>query len=117
MMTKTGIQAFSDYFTLGSDNMDIVRFRGGLGNQMFQYVFLRSLELRGRDVYASLGWYGDDYLVGERPFLLESVFSNVNIKIIEESEFDRLNEKWRAIKSNKERYKKYLESDIKDKFF
>ena len=37
--------------------VDIVRFAGGLGNQMFQYALVEALRNRGRDVRANLGFY------------------------------------------------------------
>ncbi len=45
--------------------MKLVKFKGGLGNQLFQYVFLRRLELLfGQEVKADLSYYkgvpGDD---------------------------------------------------------
>ena len=35
-----------------ADDICVVTFRGGLGNQMFQYAFFRNLELAGKTVYA-----------------------------------------------------------------
>jgi hypothetical protein len=37
--------------------MKIVRFLGGLGNQMFQYAFYKALEKKGFSVYADLSFF------------------------------------------------------------
>ncbi|MDQ8004975.1 MAG: alpha-1,2-fucosyltransferase [Pedobacter sp.] len=39
--------------------MKIVRFLGGLGNQMFQYAFYKSLEYQNIKVYADLSHFGN----------------------------------------------------------
>lgn len=57
--------------------MDVIRFMGGLGNQMFQYALLKALENRGRDVVASLGFYS---LHPElRQYEIEEVFCNTRM--------------------------------------
>lgn len=38
--------------------MVIVRFQGGIGNQLFQYAFYKKLEHIGKDVYADLNTFG-----------------------------------------------------------
>lgn len=57
--------------------MHIVRFKGGLGNQMFQYAFLKSLEKKGYDVGASLGFYND--FPTTRRFELDAVFPKISM--------------------------------------
>lgn len=99
--------------------MDIVRFKGGLGNQMFQYAFMEELRSRGRDVYGSIGGYGIDRgAESDRPFLLDRVFPNVNLKLIEEKKFDEINNKWKIIKEDPEQLRLFLDkSNSKDRFF
>ena len=41
------------------EDMRIVRYKGGLGNQMFQYAFMRSLDSGIHKAGASLGFYKD----------------------------------------------------------
>lgn len=41
------------------NSMKIVRFLGGLGNQMFQYAFYKSLEYQNIKVYADLSHFGN----------------------------------------------------------
>lgn len=53
--------------------MVTVRFKGGLGNQMFQYALYRTLELKGLEVCADLSDYQNGYF---RNFELES-FNNI----------------------------------------
>lgn len=38
--------------------MKIVKIRGGLGNQMFQYAFGKALERQDKNVCFDLGWFG-----------------------------------------------------------
>lgn len=51
----------------------VVRFKGGLGNQMFQYAFYKKLQSLNRNVFADLSWYDTN----EVPFLLNDIFPAV----------------------------------------
>jgi len=55
--------------------MDIVRFQGRLGNQMFQYAFMRMLISKGREVAADIKCYGSTLIT------LQKVFPNIDISI------------------------------------
>lgn len=93
--------------------MDIVRFRGGLGNQMFQYAFLKALSSRGRKVMGSLGRYSK---CGQTVrFCLPKVFENVAFEIVDEKKFEEINQRWKEIKQDKSRLKDFLE--LSDKRF
>lgn len=94
--------------------MDIVRFKGGLGNQMFQYAFLKSLSQRGRDVRGNLGFYRKHPELMQ--FCLTSVFPNTDMRFTGDEIFDELDERWKKIKEQKETLKRYL-SNYADKFF
>ncbi len=76
--------------------MDIIRFSGGLGNQMFQYAFMEALKSRDRDVKASLGFYRKH--PESMPFSLCSVFPEIDLEYISDSEFDVIDYKWKALK-------------------
>lgn len=56
--------------------MLIVKFQGGLGNQMFQYAFYKSLSIKGGKVKADLSEYQYD----KRAFQLNNVFPSVRIQ-------------------------------------
>lgn len=58
-------------------NSFIVSFCGGLGNQMFQYAFLKFLEYKGKEVFADLSAYEKEVT---NEFLLEKVFCDVKVK-------------------------------------
>ncbi|MCM1038083.1 MAG: alpha-1,2-fucosyltransferase [Ruminococcus sp.] len=77
--------------------MDIVRFAGGLGNQMFQYAFMEALKNRGRDVRASLGYYRRH--PDARHFSLIDVFPNLELTYVSDVEFDEIDEKWKKIRA------------------
>lgn len=77
--------------------MDIVRFAGGLGNQMFQYAFMEALKSRGRNVKASLGYY--DKHPDSRPFSLNEIFPDLDLEYVSNLEFDAIDERWKKIKS------------------
>ena len=76
--------------------MDIVRFSGGLGNQMFQYAFMEALKSRGREVKASLGFYNKH--PDAMRFSLCHVFPNVVLEYVSDREFDAIDRKWKKIK-------------------
>ncbi len=94
--------------------MDIVRFKGGLGNQMFQYALMEALRHRGREVHASLGYYENGGM--GRKFILGDVFPNTELMEIEEGIFQEINQKWRNIKENPECLEVF-KKNLKDRFF
>ena len=51
---------------------DVVRFKGGLGNQMFQYAIYKIFEKQHKPVYADLSYYAN---VMQRPSVEEQVFT------------------------------------------
>ncbi len=90
--------------------MDIIRFSGGLGNQMFQYAFMEALKSKGRDVRASLGFYNKH--PDAMPFSLCSVFPEIDLEYVSDSEFDVIDEKWKEVKQRgigEEYYQNYSE--------
>lgn len=78
--------------------MDIVRFAGGLGNQMFQYALVEALRNRGREVRGNLGFYKRH--PESAPYLLSNVFSNIKLEYISDDEFDAINNSWQEVKRN-----------------
>lgn len=94
--------------------MDIVRFKGGLGNQMFQYAFLEALKNEGREVKASLGGY--EKSSSKRSFSLCNVFPNIYLECVSEDLFKKIDEKWKKIKQNEEGKEKFYE-DYENRFF
>lgn len=76
--------------------MDIIRFSGGLGNQMFQYAFMEALKSKGRDVRASLGFYNKHSEA--MPFSLCTVFPEIELEYVSDSEFDLIDRKWKDMK-------------------
>ena len=94
--------------------MDVVRFKGGLGNQMFQYAFLKSLEHRGRMAGASLGFY-DEY-PDSRKFELDRVFPNIRMDTGFDKEFFEAYNKWNLIKSDSKKLEDF-KRDLKNRYF
>lgn len=94
--------------------MDIVRFKGGLGNQMFQYALLKALSLRGRLVEGSLGFYSKHPNLA--PFCLTDVFTNISFTIVDEDIFEEKDTQWREIKQNTKELEKFL-YDYNHRFF
>lgn len=68
------------------NGMVIVKFLGGLGNQMFQYAFYKRLLAEGKTVFAELNWYSD--AESSRSFQLlrfpKLDFNSVNIALSED---------------------------------
>ena len=94
--------------------MDVIRFRGGLGNQMFQFAFHQALKYRGRDVRASLGFYRNH--PEKMQFCLTEVFPAIILQQISDEEFGLIDIEWRKIRSDKERLSKFL-IDYENRFF
>jgi hypothetical protein len=94
--------------------MDIVRFKGGLGNQMFQYALMESLRSRGREVRGSIGFY--DRHPNLMPFTLDKVFQNIDLNLVNESEFVKIDNEWKKVKVDEEHLKNFKD-DGKNRFF
>lgn len=94
--------------------MDVVRFKGGLGNQMFQYAFYQALQSRGRIVKASLGYYNKN--PAKMQFCLTATFPNINLDYISDEEFAVIDSAWREIKCKEEVVEKFLQ-DYENRFF
>ena len=78
--------------------MDIVRMKGGLGNQMFQYAFVEALRAQGREVRCSLGYYRRH--PDGMPFVLKDIFSRVYLNEIEDEAFNEIDSRWKEIKED-----------------
>lgn len=94
--------------------MDVVRFKGGLGNQMFQYALVEALRDRGREVKCSLGYYRNHPNLMH--FELDQVFKNVVLNEILDEDFEVIDAQWRQIKNNKDSLER-LKRDVKKRFF
>lgn len=87
------------------ENAIIVRFMGGLGNQMFQYALYAKLLYLGNNVKADLSSYSRQPDV--RPFILNKIFSQVSLNLATMVEVDY----WRSLKSRKPIYN-YLQKHL-----
>ena len=94
--------------------MDVVRFKGGLGNQMFQYAFLKSLEYRGRKVGASLGFYGENPKLMQ--YELDRTFPNIVMNTGFDKEFFEAYGKWCRIKSDDKKVDVFRK-DLEHRYF
>ncbi len=94
--------------------MDIVRFKGGLGNQMFQYAFYQALKNKGRETKVNLGYYKKNPR-GMR-FCLDRVFPDVKMEHVSDEEFEAADSRWHKIKSDPEILRKFL-YDHENRFF
>ena len=94
--------------------MDIVRFKGGLGNQMFQYAFVEALRNRGRYVRCNLGFYRKNMHV--MPFILDKVFKMVDLQQVEDEVFETIDYEWKRIKRDEVLLSEF-KKDIKSRFF
>jgi hypothetical protein len=68
----------------------ILRFRGGLGNQMFQYALYRSIQGQGINIKADTTAYEYD---DKRKFILDT-FPNIKLEMMGKDEFDNLFSKY-----------------------
>lgn len=67
----------------------ILEYKGGLGNQMFQYVFYKWLQKQGFHVEADLSGY---YLLRGRPYCLNHIFKKVELKECNYQRLEKLKE-------------------------
>ncbi len=82
------------------ENMCIVSFTGGLGNQMFQYAFLKNLQYHGKKVLACL-----NLTIETTSFHLLDIFRNINFEICtEEQKIDLIKKNI----NNEEKSKKFI---------
>lgn len=63
---------------------NIIKFTGGLGNQMFQYAFYRAMQERGIKVKVNIM----DFRICNRDFELPDIFPKVQIDLDNKNEFD-----------------------------
>lgn len=94
--------------------MDIVRFKGGIGNQMFQYALMEALRNRGRNVCCNLGFYRRHSEL--RPFQLDQIFGNLYLNEIEDSVFDGIDDEWKKIKKDENKLRQFKD-DKRNRFF
>lgn len=94
--------------------MDIVRFKGGLGNQMFQYAFVEALRSQGREVACNLGFYRNN--PNAMPFVLNDIFYNVDLNEVDDRIFCEIDERWKKIKCCSEKMALF-EKDLARRFF
>ena len=94
--------------------MDIVRFKGGLGNQMFQYALVEALRSRGRIVGCSLGFHKNNPHTW--PFVLDKVFESLDLNSVDEEVFVEIDHKWREIADNPKKRAEF-EKDFENRFF
>ena len=66
------------------ENKIYLRFMGGLGNQMFQYAFMRSLIAHGQDAYPNMEWF-EKNTNPSLYFLLPEVFPKVSIPNVDDT--------------------------------
>ena len=67
------------------ENKIYLRFMGGLGNQMFQYAFMRSLIAHGQDAYPNMGWFQQNQN-SSLNFVLPEVFPKVIIPMANDND-------------------------------
>lgn len=60
----------------------IVKYKGGLGNQMFQYMMAETFKNRDYEVLGDISWYKQQTV--KRKFLIDELFSNVIIEYVDE---------------------------------
>ena len=78
--------------------MDIVRFKGGLGYQMFQYALVEALRNRKRDVRCNLGFYRK--WPEAAPFVLNQIFHEIHLQEVDDYVFEEIDERWKRVKQD-----------------
>ena len=76
-MLYEALKDYKHYYVGFYWGMKIIRFWGGLGNQMFQYAFYKAMEKRYPNVKADLSCY--DFDKSHNGYELDRIFNfNVN---------------------------------------
>jgi len=94
--------------------MNIIRFKGGLGNQMFQYAFGVAMEKYGKTVAFDTEFYRRHREL--RQFELKKVFPSINFESIGENEYRLLEREWEEIKKNQELLRQNI-TDVEKRAF
>lgn len=68
--------------------MIVIKIQGGLGNQMFQYAFFKSLENKGYDTLIDLSYY--DYQPSHNGFEIYRIFGPLAYKLVTDDVRDEL---------------------------
>ena len=91
------------------ENVCIVFFAGGLGNQMFQYAFLKNLQYHGKKVLAYL-----NSNIETTSFHLLDVFKNINLEMCTEAQKISLIEKNVKEAQKAKKFVLYIEESINE---
>lgn len=95
-------------------NSAIMRFSGGLGNQMFQYAFLKCWESRKRgDIFADVSSY-EQY--GSMPYCLQDVFEKIELQHVQLENVKQFLEKVIATKDDSQ-FLIYTEKNVSESKF
>lgn len=100
------------------ENLVIVEFKGGLGNQMFQYALYCKLKHLGKNVRGDIRYYSLHENV--MPFSLEKTFPNVSLEYVKQEEVNYYLEKqkersfWNKVEGKIFRRKGYYISEIRE---
>lgn len=78
--------------------MSIVRFRGRLGNQMFQYAFAESLRALGREVFFDFSDY--ENTLRQKDFTLDQVFDDLDLSAAPPTAYVETRRRWRRSKAD-----------------
>lgn len=82
---KPPVNLIDKFKTQGNEiNANIVKIMGGLGNQMFQYAFFKSMQEKGIQTLINI----DDLEKEQKSFELCTVFPKVRFQLDEEHKFD-----------------------------
>ena len=95
--------------------MDIVRFKGGLGNQMFDYALYWALKQRGRDVRIDLSFF-DQNPDFPNPYKLTDYFHNIQFQPLEDDVFWQIRQRWEEVKKHPEE-KEYYDTHLSERWF
>lgn len=82
---KPPVNLIDKFKTMGKEiHTNIVRIMGGLGNQMFQYAFFKSMQEKGLETFINI----DDLEKEKKRFELSTVFPEVRFQLDRDHKFD-----------------------------
>lgn len=110
-INEESFECINEYSSLDQNERVVIKFGGGLGNQLFQYALYSAFEEKKVNVFADLANYKKP---GERAFSVSDVFEKAKLNIITDNERKVFLESCITLDGNRKDLRIYEEGAIYD---